>query len=682
MEGITHSKFTRQLRVEPKKFAIWLTLIIFFLASTSAIPPIAYGSSPSLHQSALTPGLEVVGHLGGEAGEVEVAGRYAYMAQAAELAIIDIADPADLRRVGYVLLPGKITGLAVEGETALAGWEQCEVWTNTCAGGLSIVDVSRPDSPVEIGSYDLPSSASGLTINGEYAYVLWIIREGLLSSWGGMKVLDISNPALPVEMVSINLWNGPLNVVVAGDYAYLVGDRFLRTFDLSQPFNPIQINEVEHFGEDIAVSGSYAYILGGGLWTVSLADPAQPEIVGVVEVDGDPHDIDIQGRYAYVSETGFFSNGNFYYGGMHIIDISNPFTPTEVAALPLPYGSRGIAVQGTFAFVSEVYNGLSAVDISTPSAPYVVDAYLAPGEVYDVIVSGQHVFSTSDRFFPGASGLWVIDQSDRSNQYGEGFLEAFNSRALDIESDYVYVLNSLYGKFQFDNFVRMVDVSDPRNPIQTSIYALPTDQGAYNIAVRNQFIYVTQPPRLTVIDARDPYQLSLANIITPTEGIMWMDIAGPYAYVSDGGLRILDNTDPFQIRETGRYTLTSGSGRMTVWENYAYVLGGGYLHIIDITDPRHPQESGSVKAPWFVVDLGASGGYVYLAAFTDGLRIIDARVPSNAYETNPFYGAGRATGVTVQDESIYLGNLWGGLYILGRSHMCEIIYLPVVNRVK
>jgi len=630
------------------------------------------------------PDLELVSHFGGLAGKVMVKDNRVYMAQAAEFTIMDVTTPTNPYRIGWHLLPGNVTGFDVADGYAFVGWEQCG-W-DTCTGGVKILDILQPMSLKEVSSYELPGSAVDVTVvNDIYLYVLWKTFDPLQPSktWGGLKILNIVNPIQPAEINSIDLSPAPNDIAIAGGYGYYIDNWSLTTYDLGDPTKPIQVDSIEFPGTRIIVSGSYAYV-SGPFSILSLIVPNHPVLVGTLTFGGGLSfdAIDSIDNYAYVSEVGRMWNGEYSYGGMYVVDVSEPLTPTQAAYLKLPYGSEGIAVQDNIAYVSAVYNGLNIVDVSIPTAPKIIGQYKAPGEVDDVAISNGMAYSIADYYYPRASGLWVSNIAQSNNPHGVGYSEVFGSRRLAVEDNYAYVLTSYYANNHFNNYIRIVDVMSPTHPIRVSSYPLAIDRwAALVIEAQNHYVYVTQPPQVTIVDARDPTLPVLASIITATQEIMGIAVGGAYAYVSDNGLRIFDISDPIHPNGIGSYTLTDGSGRLTVWDRYAYVVGGNGLHIIDISNPYHPTEVGLLAGAWNVYELAAAGGYVFLAADYDGLIVIDATQPENPFITSSYsFGVlSHTLGVDMQAGYIYLANYRDGLYIFRYNPLVHTIFFPLIT---
>ena len=72
----------------------------------------------------------------------------------------------------------------------------------------------------------------------------------------------------------------------------------------------------------VAVSGNYAYVAAeyGGLQVIDVSNPANPERVGgrTNDLGGIPTGVAVSGNYAYVADFG---------AGLQVIDVSNPANP-------------------------------------------------------------------------------------------------------------------------------------------------------------------------------------------------------------------------------------------------------------------------------------------------------------------------------------------------------------------
>jgi hypothetical protein len=96
------------------------------------------------------------------------------------------------------------------------------------------------------------------------------------------------------------------------------------------------------------------------------------------------------------------------------------------------------------------------------------------------------------------------------------------------------------------------------------------------------------------------------------------------------GVVLLDVSRPAHPVVLSEFTETTAGGVHNAWiaghRVYLANDGTGDLHILDITDPRHPKESGrwSVGAPGhYLHDMIVQDGIAYLAYWDDGLIILD-----------------------------------------------------------
>ena len=150
------------------------------------------------------------------------------------------------------------------------------------ASGLQILDVASPMAPVEVSTVEV--SAQGVAVAGNYAYVTG--RDGL-------HIFDVADPAAPVELSTGYSGYGPLDdysdyytsqVAVAGDYAYLnyvtsLGDGrqdHLCVIDVSNALAPALLGCYDGMGEirDITAAGETVYVAGGDvLLIIAAANP-------------------------------------------------------------------------------------------------------------------------------------------------------------------------------------------------------------------------------------------------------------------------------------------------------------------------------------------------------------------------------------------------------------------------
>ncbi|MDP8239384.1 MAG: hypothetical protein P9X24_09865 [Candidatus Hatepunaea meridiana] len=136
-----------------------------------------------------------------DAFAVKVQGNYAYLADGANgLLVIDISDPSNPVEAGSFKTPSFTLDAAVKGNNAYiaAGFS-----------GLRIVDVSNQTSPLEVGYSETEFYASQIEIYDNFGYV---INRGYwpdyfeMTGQAGISMVDISEPENPVETYFIILF--------------------------------------------------------------------------------------------------------------------------------------------------------------------------------------------------------------------------------------------------------------------------------------------------------------------------------------------------------------------------------------------------------------------------------------------------------------------------------------------
>jgi hypothetical protein len=178
--------------------------------------------------------------------------------------------------------------------------------------GLQIIDVSNASNPQRIGGHDTSGSAVGVTISGDYAYVLSTIGKWPMAYDVGLQVIDVSNPANPRRVGGYNTgFHGPL----------------------------------DSFARGVVVSGNYAYVAddSAGLQVIDVSNPANPRRVGGNSSVGVALSVFVSGNHAFIPYR-FVVNGEIMNYGL---DILNLYTPMSLTVAPAPQtGIFGVSVQG------------------------------------------------------------------------------------------------------------------------------------------------------------------------------------------------------------------------------------------------------------------------------------------------------------------------------------------------
>jgi hypothetical protein len=102
------------------------------------------------------------------------------------------------------------------------------------------VDVSDPAIPVEIGSYDVPTTAGAVAVSSDPDSGL--VHTYVADRGTGLRILDVSDPSIPTEVAFLGTIGDARNVASAeGAYVYIAGGYIgLRIVDISDPGDPTE----------------------------------------------------------------------------------------------------------------------------------------------------------------------------------------------------------------------------------------------------------------------------------------------------------------------------------------------------------------------------------------------------------------------------------------------------------
>ncbi len=229
-------------------------------------------------------------------------------------------------------------------------------YLSMCFGGMQIIDISDPSNPVFVGDYswDYPSCATSIFVEGNYAYV----ADG---STADLYILDVSNPENPIPIGFLGFpWSGYLGweVIVSGSYAYYRvayaygGNDMILVIDASDPTNPIQLTYIStnDIAINIFIAGDYLYVpygWEGVLRIFNISQPSSPEIVSVYPGERWTAGVFVQDDYAYVIAG---------QSGMHVLDVTDPTNPEFITGYATQRQAYQIFVEGAYIYLLDYDN--------------------------------------------------------------------------------------------------------------------------------------------------------------------------------------------------------------------------------------------------------------------------------------------------------------------------------------
>ncbi len=273
--------------------------------------------------------------------------------------------------------------------------------------------------PPDLGSSPLEHVAQALAVDGSLAYL-----PTASGPQGWLEIHDVGSGGAPALLGSVGTLPFPQAVVAAGGLAYLGGASGIQVFDVSDPRNPTAMSTLPVPGGVGALAlgpPGVLLALNRGEWTstfytVSVADPAAPAILGSLPLAWSLEDMDYGLERVYV-------HGAF---GILVVDVTRPEAPVLTGELSvrafdlelaLPAAGGGRAPLAYLIGIGE----LAVADLSDPDAPLVIGSVNGPF-AGRLARQGRHLYASG-------RGLSVYDLAipDRPALIGGSAAEAGRS---------------------------------------------------------------------------------------------------------------------------------------------------------------------------------------------------------------------------------------------------------------
>ena len=343
--------------------------------------------------------------------------------------------------------------------------------------GMSIVDISNPDKPVEVKTIASPTSKwREIKVKGDYAYVTTD------NGGAGLQIVNLSS--LPTASgVTVNVWTGGsagkiTNIHalhIDGNYVYLYGTNLLDGAPLVADIsNPDSLVYVGNYHDPIGGQTAYVHdgyvrndtmydchIYKGFTNIVDFKDKKNPKLLGTVITPGKfTHN-------SWLNESGkvMFTTDEVKNSFLTAYDISDPSNIKLLDKIQSNPGSNSIVHNthiikvgnGEFAVTSWYRDGFTIVDVTRPANLVQVgnyDTYSGVGEgfngdwgVYPYFPSGTIVVSNIE------DGLYVFTPTYTQACYFEGIVTdsltglPINGASVKISGTTVSELTSVAGAY-------------------------------------------------------------------------------------------------------------------------------------------------------------------------------------------------------------------------------------------
>lgn len=338
-------------------------------------------------------------------------------------------------------------------------------------------------------------------------------------------------------------------------------------------------------------------ILLGPLQNSLLPAPAGPHLRplgrgewAVVTTNSEAFDVQVLGNHAYVA---------LGYGGMAVLDVTDPERPVRLGGCATPGFAGAISVAGNYACVAAWDQGLQVIDVSNPSNCVRVGAFQTGGWAEDVVAAGNYAYIGDWDL-----GLEVIEMSNPTNCVRVGGYRlarppgvVARTHAVTKQGDFVYMAN-------LEADLDIIDVSNPTNCFRVRNYYFP--MWVHDVAVAGNYAYVGYDHGLVVLDItdpRNPVRVGGAGIVPVSR----VSVAGNYVYAkSVSRIHVLDVSNPTNLVPVHTYRVTKSYHfrNLTALDNRIYIANGGEgLRVLcSLPDLRFvcQVDGGTLGVPFFI----------------------------------------------------------------------------------
>jgi hypothetical protein len=488
-----------------------------------------------------------------EANAVALGGAYAYVADGARgVKVIDISDPRGLPRVGSV-------DTTNARDVALGGRR---LFVADGEGGLRIFDASQPASPAAVAR--IPTTdARGVALMGK----LVLVADGP----GGLRIVEAAEGVPPVLLATFPMAMAAA-VTAADGFAYVAdGKSGVTVVNCEDPARPTLFTVHSLAGASaVSVVERQAYVgSDAGITLLRIQIQGRSFRVASCATGGKAFDVAVEGSWAYVAGHG---------EGLRVVNLRDPARLTDAAvtgSLPTRFAQR-VTVIDTLAYVADGSSGVKIIDVSPawgspPGVPVEVGSYRTGGSANRVAVSGPTAYVAA-----GSQGVLVLDTSRPAAPAGIASVRSRDASDIVLNGPWAYLADG-------DGGLKVIDISERGKPI---ILPGGLPGSARTLALGGNILVAAGAAGVRIIDVTNPREPIVRGVYA-TSDAEGVTVSGTYAYVAEGyrGLTVLDIAQPSRPVVVSSCSDVFAVG-VAVKGNYAMVADSSGLKVVRILVPE------------------------------------------------------------------------------------------------
>jgi len=360
------------------------------------------------------------------------------------LTIFDYSTPSNLTLVSRVedsatraVMNGPVANPYLDSDNNSL-WYNCSNWG--LMGCIDITTKTKPRFLSHRGELEWDGNV-GIAAYGDRVYTIgYFGRQLVIHRVTNSNTLTPYSPVSKLGCYSALSGQTTSQLVAIKDYVFAVGqdDHTVTAFDVSNPDRIKIASQIRSLPSlaypwGMVTSGDNQHLfIGTGTWgtdsatygpnfvTVDISDPYNMSIANVMTDSanfGQLSVLDRHGNYVYASDWGTGSAPAT--GGMHIIDVSNPLSPTRTGSITGDSDlrrSKGIVADSDYAYITGYWvDYLKVINVQNKSSPSVTGSITSGdlGGPEGIALSG-----TKNRVYIAArftDGLITVDVSNKAS---------------------------------------------------------------------------------------------------------------------------------------------------------------------------------------------------------------------------------------------------------------------------
>lgn len=577
-------------------------------------------------------------------------------------------DSLNISRIWQSEPSGSIVSIAREGDILYAAQGRY----------IKTFDISDFDAPRWLGRvYVAPYIYDMEEVNGRAYFVA-----------DSVYVVDCTNPSEPHVTGSVFGYGTRIAVNASGTNAYTISTDRWRSYDVSDPTNPVVLSTVaiqtQHSADLAAYENALFISTLSGLKIYDVTDPANPVVLDSI--------LTTPGQVASCVEVIDDTLYVLKNGELHIFELTFPLQPVEIGGgfADMADGSTEIAKSDTMLVMAgrdNRYCFASIADIQDPVA------YLpfGPGNwPHDVVVQGRqalfglfadefHLVDFTDPAEPFIVDTFTIQQPSRAHcLVGNTLISGYGSNSAIWTADITNISNPIeldrqfnYGGFghfvssgdklaasRMDSIggIALYDIHDPSHPVYAS--EIPLVEGTVaRVAMQGDYLY-------TIFDSVAIYDISdLENPVQVSSGIVDYPLD---LVVSDNMLYVLGQfqvyacslDDPANPTYLGGYAFggTRDYYRIIADGTTIYLYGEGMIQAVDLSNPQTPVELSPIGFFGNFRDFDAENGVLAVGGSSDGVTLVQYADPLNPSVIGYYAGDNSPGQVTLRGNNLFVSN--------------------------